>query len=236
MMKSPTKQQPRASRQDCDFGSGAAENKMITPPQTNSRESVYSKRTTKTNPLLHNSRSSASDEGRETRRKLFLKRAQEKTQEKREKARGLGISEERLREEEEVMRAVWINEERRRVEGQRREARILDIEPELELEEEEERFDDYDEEAVMVDEVAREEEDELESLLLFLPPTSTSSQDRPVFSQIETPYGSDDDEYDDIFMDVIEEEQRMSSQPHLQQRQNVPAYVDGGDEEMMDMS
>lgn len=42
-------------------------------------------------------------------------------------------------------------------------------------------------------------------------------------------YGSDDDEYDQIFMDVIEKESRMSSQ-----QQQPPGYIQ--DEDMMDMS
>jgi hypothetical protein len=54
--------------------------------------------------------------------------------------------------------------------------------------------------------------------------TSTSQE------RSETLYGSDDDEYDEIFMDVIEEEQRLSSQ----QREPTRAYTE--DEEMMDMS
>ena len=47
----------------------------------------------------------------------------------------------------------------------------------------------------------------------------------------DTPYGSDDEEYDHIFMDVIEEENRMASQ----QQQQIPGYLDT-DSEMMDMS
>jgi hypothetical protein len=47
----------------------------------------------------------------------------------------------------------------------------------------------------------------------------------------DTPYGSDDEEYDHIFMDVIEEENRTASQ----QQQQIPEYLDT-DHEMMDMS
>jgi hypothetical protein len=95
---------------------------------------------------------------------------------------------------------------------------------------------------VMVDDVAMEEEAELEALigqlsqegvqyghenemdsLLFGMDTSNQlaqHQPRP-----DTPYGSDDEEYDHIFMDVIEEENRMASQKHPSE-----------DQEMMDMS
>ena len=43
----------------------------------------------------------------------------------------------------------------------------------------------------------------------------------------ETPYGSDDDEFDHIFMDVIEEENRMASNS---------SHHQVGDQDMMDMS
>ena len=69
------------------------------------------------------------------------------------------------------------------------------------------------------------EEDEMDSLLLSMDdqiPTSTPrTQPRP-----ETPYGNDDDEYDHIFMDVIQEENRMASQP---------PHPPGGEENMIDM-
>jgi hypothetical protein len=94
---------------------------------------------------------------------------------------------------------------------------------------------------VMADEVAMKEEEELEALLGSLSqpqgemdsllwddqvPTTASQQ-----NQNDTPYGSDDEEYDHIFMDVIEEEYRMASQ----QQQQLPGYLDA-DHEMMDMS
>ena len=98
---------------------------------------------------------------------------------------------------------------------------------------------------IMADEVALMEEAELEALtqslqagqqdtppenemdsLLFsmddqIPTSTPRAQPRP-----ETPYGSDDDEYEHIFMDVIQEENRMASQP---------TYLPGGDDDMMDM-
>ncbi len=90
----------------------------------------------------------------------------------------------------------------------------------------------------MVEEVAMKEEEELEALLGSL------SQDVGMEAMLwgdytmlgqrqaqDTPYGSDDEEYDHIFMDVIEEENRTASQ----QQQQVPGYLDT-DSEMMDMS
>jgi hypothetical protein len=65
------------------------------------------------------------DEGRETRRKLFLKRVREGSEEKKWASRG---------GDEEIMRCLWVAEERRRVERQRREA--MGIEGLVEEEEE----------------------------------------------------------------------------------------------------
>lgn len=103
----------------------------------------------------------------------------------------------------------------------------------------------------MADEVAMKEELELEALLGYLNQDENQAMDQSMPSgekmktlmwdnqgpttpapqphqPSETPYGSDDDEYDDIFMDVIQEEQRLSSQ---QQPSSYP-----GDQDMMDMS
>lgn len=53
----------------------------------------------------------------------------------------------------------------------------------------------------------------------------TGQRDQP---RSDTPYGSDDDEYDNIFMDVIQQEERLSSQ------QQSSGF--GQDQDMMDMS
>ncbi len=79
-----------------------------------SRESVYSKRVTKANPLMNRN----ADEGREARRKLFLKRVREGSEEKKWRDRNSGIGE----GEDEVLRCIWVAEERRREEARRREA------------------------------------------------------------------------------------------------------------------
>jgi len=108
---------------------------------------------------------------------------------------------------------------------------------------------------VMADEVAMKEEQELEALLGYLNqddgnqvmnqsmvselevnalmwdnsnnqgPTTPAPRDQ---LPPETPYGSDDEEYDDIFMDVIQEENRLSSQ------RQPSGYSE--DQDMMDMS
>lgn len=78
---------------------------------------------------------------------------------------------------------------------------------------------------MMAEEVAMNEEAELDAMLGDL--------QKPT----ETPYASDDEEYDQIFMDVINEESRVSSQQQQQQHEQ-PEYLqlDRQDEEMMDIS
>jgi len=97
----------------------------------------------------------------------------------------------------------------------------------------------------MADDVALKEEQELEALLGLMGQGDQASktQDEEMDSLLwelshtpappppETLYGSDDEEYDHIFMDVIQEEYRMSSE----QSQQQPAYVIN-DQDMMDMS
>jgi hypothetical protein len=53
------------------------------PSRRNRKDSTFSKRVTRSNPLIHNR-----DDGRETRRKLFLKRVREDSEDKRWNARG----------------------------------------------------------------------------------------------------------------------------------------------------
>jgi hypothetical protein len=57
----------------------------------------------------------------------------------------------------------------------------------------------------MVDEVAQQEEAEIEALLSMMETENKSDHLEP-YDQPETPYGSDDEEYDHIFLDVIKEE------------------------------
>ena len=104
----------------------------------------------------------------------------------------------------------------------------------------------------MADEVAMSEEQELDALLCSMEQNdqisshcSASSHDSDMFGEvgnnfrvpfvnasgqqsIDTPYGSDDDEYDNIFMDVIQQESRTSNQ------QQPDTCVE--DQEMMDLS
>ncbi|KAI6713108.1 hypothetical protein B2J93_5311 [Marssonina coronariae] len=215
--------------------STSTKNTFISPPQTR-RESAYSKRKAKPNPLMSGRANGA--EGRDTRRKLFLKRVREDSEEKKWKGRG---------GDEEIMRCLWVAEERRRGERRQREAMGIDGPPEEDEEQEQTR--DLDE--LMAEEVALSEERELEALLgtmkyedpdhsygfKFSNETNMLSGDMshhtstlpPQYQQsFETSYGSDDDEYDNIFMEFIEEQSRLSSQ------QQPPEYAN--DQDIMDTS
>ncbi|KAH6674629.1 hypothetical protein B0J14DRAFT_45401 [Halenospora varia] len=193
------------------------------PSSTNppSNKAVFSKRPSKPNPLFHKQ-----GDGAETRRKLFLKRVKEESKEKRWRDRG---------GDEEIMRVLWVGEERERRCREEWGMKASSLEAELgDVYEDVERegglgmgigMDDG-----MIDEldIVRNEE-ELE--VRFGEMVRSEGMGRTE----ESVYGSDDDEYDDIFMDVILEESRASSQVEpTRQQQQEPGYLQ--DEEMMDMS
>jgi hypothetical protein len=174
------------------------------------RESAFSRRPAKANPLIHRD----AQDGRETRRKLFLKRVRD------------GASERRYGGEEEMMRRIWVAEERRIEEERRREAMGMEVRVE-EVEEDavgEEQRVDADE--MLVEEAARDEA-EWEAFLGMMEEQSRQQQKQ---LQADTSYGSDDEEYDHIFMDVILEENKTASQDE-EQGQDEHADMD-----MMDMS
>lgn len=81
----------------------------------------------------------------------------------------------------------------------------------------------------MADEVAQQEEAEIEALLSMMETESTSNNFEP-YERPETPYGSDDEEYDHIFLDVIKEE---SWSDNTQQQVEDTTKTD---QDMMDMS
>ncbi|KFY43520.1 hypothetical protein V494_01958 [Pseudogymnoascus sp. VKM F-4513 (FW-928)] len=197
----------------------------LTPPQTNqterSNESAYSSRQTKKNPLIHRN---DNDNGRETRRKLFLRRVRQDSEDKRWEKRG---------GDDEMMRTIWIAEQKRREEKRAREAQAwAGIEEEdlneAQLAEVGNVNPSQDEE--MVDEVAQQEDAEMEAMLSML---DSESWDPPPNQSNEhydnTPYGSDDDEYDQLFMEIGFDEQAGNlSSPPVQHGQEA-------DQEMMDM-
>lgn len=135
------------------------------------------------------------------------------------------------------MRTIWIAEQKRREEKRARDAQAW-----TGIGEEEEDLDEaqlaeignvspsQDEE--MVDEVAQQEDAEMEAMLSML---DAESWDPPpnqinLHDENNTPYGSDDDEYDQLFMEIgFYETGDTLSSPPVQSGQ-------GADQDMMDMS
>lgn len=91
---------------------------------------------------------------------------------------------------------------------------------------------------VMADQVAMQEQAELDALLASMEQDSSQGQSGKDYP--ESVYGSDDDEYDNLFMNVIREESMSSSQPAFSSQalpfgssQTLPY---GYDHDMMDTS
>jgi hypothetical protein len=132
------------------------------------------------------------------------------------------------------MRAIWIAEQKRREEKRERDAQTwgyiededLDDNQSAEVENTSSAKDEE-----MADEIAQQEEAEMEALLLML---ETESWDPPpeqkhIFEDRNTPYGSDDDEYDQLFMELGFDEADGNLSSQLVQSGEV-------DHDMMDMS
>ena len=80
----------------------------------------------------------------------------------------------------------------------------------------------------MADEVAQQEEAELEALLSIMETEHTADPPEP-YGSPETSYGSDDEQYEHIFLDVINEESRSGN---IQLHEDI----DKADQDMMDTS
>ncbi|RDW60865.1 hypothetical protein BP6252_12248 [Coleophoma cylindrospora] len=203
VMSSPTPSKATSLR------SSSPINPASSSPVHGSAESTsrFSKRTTKSNPLIHNR-----GDGRETRRKLFLKKVREDSEDQRWKARG---------GDDEMMRTIWIAEQRRM-----QERRAGD--PDAEVLREEDFEEPWSLDEALADEIAKKEADEMEALLSSMeeqgrqytadtegmdtsPDTMDSSMNKQSTASFESFNGSDDEEYDHLFMDVIQEEERQLS-------------------------
>ena len=79
----------------------------------------------------------------------------------------------------------------------------------------------------MVDEVFQAENAELEAMLAMMEAEDVGRREE---EHIDTSYGSDDEEYDHLFMDVIQMENRQASQSQSQEKKEQE------DHDMMDMS
>jgi hypothetical protein len=80
----------------------------------------------------------------------------------------------------------------------------------------------------MADEVAQQEEAEIEALLSMMETENTSKHPEP-YERPETPYSSDDEEYDHIFLDMIKEECWSDNTQQV-------GHTTKTDQDMMDMS
>jgi len=139
-----------------------------------------------------------------------------------------------------MMRSIWLSEERRRIERIARDASCL---PSSQDEEEGEpergelqtasvdNSQNIDED--MADEVAQREDAEMEALLAMMEAedNNNNTQADQRYST-DTPYGSDDEEYDHLFMDVIHEEDDWA------RAQQKPPGLENTlyDQDVMDMS
>jgi hypothetical protein len=132
--------------------------------------------------------------------------------------------------DDEMMRAIWILEEKRRVERQRRETEGVvgnlggEEDGEMSLDE------------IMADDIALREQMELEAALKDLHSADIGMGGAEMENGGDTPYGSDDEEYEDIFMNVVQEEMRSSQPMSLSQRQPDHVQIMENTNDMMDMS
>ena len=194
------------------------------------------------NPLFGKERNGC--EGPETRRKLFLKNVRERQEEKRWQGRGgdeeiermLWVAEERRRRErverEGRVAGNWLGEEEQEEEEGWVGSQMVGSDAGRES--------DWDRDARMAEEIARREEEELDALLEMNGSIISQSQESRIVGDnengvatmegggsrrpgedhpSETPYGSDEEDYDNLFMEVIRNEQQ-----------------EGVDQDMMDMS
>ncbi|KAI9785729.1 MAG: hypothetical protein M1839_008746 [Geoglossum umbratile] len=162
----------------------------MSPPSKTSRTKIpFSKRPVKSNPLLH-----SMDHDRERRRNLFLKKVREQGEDRKWKARG---------GEEEIMRSIYVSEQKRWEATQARIAREI-----LAPQEEDEDLSMAGPSNPIVTQIINdplsEENAELEALV------SLWESQRPAgnASQTSAPpnSSSDDEEYDRLFLDLINQE------------------------------
>ncbi|RKF82505.1 hypothetical protein GcM3_024032 [Golovinomyces cichoracearum] len=180
----------------------------------------YSARQKKLNPLSQLRNSSNSEEDRKTRRKLFLNRVKEASKDKRWREREGGFSE----MDGEFLRKLWLAEKKRRQEQLRKEA--LEREIPVEFEDVNECTQEYDDEIAELEDFLQEER-RYSSEFNSSPKPSFSLQETN--SEAQSLNGSDDDEYDRIFMELIQQGYSALDQSVQQaERQEDHDMVDKG--------
>ncbi|KAI9771303.1 MAG: hypothetical protein M1840_002273 [Geoglossum simile] len=175
---------------------------MSPPSKAPRAKTRFSTRTIKSNPLLH-----STDHDRERRRNLFLRKVREEGQDRKWKARG---------GDDEVMRSIYISEQKRWEAKQARIAREI-----LASQEEEEDILVVDsgntEDARIIDDLLDEENAELEALVsLWESPQSVNNgNSTPAPTSILPNSGSDDEEYDQLFLDLVNQEYNGQDQENF---------------------
>ncbi|KAI9879996.1 MAG: hypothetical protein M1830_006113 [Pleopsidium flavum] len=158
---------------------------MSPSPSQKQTTPALTKRTVKPNPLLQ---LQEKDCGRRRRRDLFLRRVRQDGEERKWEARG-----------EQVLRMEFISRQKRWEAEQAR----LAAESTTAFEDGEMATgaaDGQSSDADVVEQVLSQEDQELEALVSLLETEGKDSQDRV---RSPTEYGSDDEDYDDIFMEVL---------------------------------
>ncbi|POS85354.1 hypothetical protein EPUL_000704 [Erysiphe pulchra] len=167
----------------------------------------FSARQTKPNPLVLSRESYCGNEERATRRKLFLNRVKEAGEEKRWRERNGGFGE----GDEELMRSLWLAEKKRWLEQQRREASGQVFSAEFE---ELEEIQDVEIDSKEIENFLHEED--LNSSNFYLAQNADHTfnskpiKNRKIYT-CDDGDGDDDDEYDHIFMEVIQQENEVSN-------------------------
>ncbi|KAI1270267.1 hypothetical protein F5Y18DRAFT_421756 [Xylariaceae sp. FL1019] len=154
-------------------------------------KSKYAARDTKPNPLRVNR-----EKAQEGRRTLFLKNVRQRSDQKKWEQRG-GDQEALMRE--------WnvINKQRR----QEKDADVDGIVFEGDLDDIPEEVNEESDD-MMVDSIAQDEEAEMDAMLSLLQ-SSASQQEQP--SRPDSIYGSDDEDYDALFMDMMNQQEGNSA-------------------------
>ncbi|CCU74427.1 hypothetical protein BGHDH14_bgh02632 [Blumeria hordei DH14] len=161
---------------------------------------AFSSRQIKPNPLFSTRvGSSMRVESREARRNLFFKKIKDATDEKRWRERKGGFCE----GDEEILRALWLAEKRRW--RQQREKEALSLECDKEFEEDEQGIDDYRNRSDADISPPEESDEDLPEEQLTSNHAYDNHRETSLAPRFEP---ADDDIYDDIFMDLIREEDK----------------------------
>ncbi|KAI5927156.1 hypothetical protein F4810DRAFT_723496 [Camillea tinctor] len=166
----------------------------------------YASRAAKPNPLKQ-----TKENAQESRRKLFLKNVRQRADDKNWKRRG--GDQEALKLEWAAFNRQWRKQKDADIDGFVFEDELNDI-PQLPRQDTPDDDDD-----MMVDTIAQDEEQEMDAMISMFEADSFSHQPpRP-----ESPFLSDDDDYDSLFSDLLSQQQQQdsSSRNHVSSSQEM---------------